>query len=155
MKTWKPVFVIEFIFSLQGTTLSQCNHIHFLRIYPCMAEKVLSLGQILKILIFMNLHILKPFESKNHIFNCWFFCMCVCVCVSECGFYVSMLISKTQKPIATITGNLVFYMHIMHWWYLKHFVKVWQIVCVQEFTKRIRMHYSLWKEFLVSASHFI
>ena len=55
-----------------------------------MPEKILFLGQIFEMEILMDLHVLRPPESKIHIF--------ICVCV----------ISITQKLIIAETLNLYF-----------------------------------------------
>ena len=39
--------------------------------------------------ILMNVHVLRPTESKKVIFVCLSVCVCVCVCVSVCGHHNS------------------------------------------------------------------
>ena len=97
--------------------------------YPSKVEKVLLLGETSKVQTLMDLHFLRPFEYKNHIFRGWSVCMCVCesVCVS--------VISITKKQITAETSNKVFYDCIIRRCYLKLFIKIGEKLYVQRHTK--------------------
>ena len=100
-------------------------------------EKVLFLGQIYKMEILIDLPILRSPESENHIYSD----LCVCMCLT--------VINITQKQITAETLNSVFNICIIFRCYLKVFMKIGQIVCVQDHEKTL-MYFSLWTEFLFS-----
>ena len=52
--------------------------IFLLSLTHVMIEKVLFFGQIFKMEILMNLHVMRSPQSKNHIFSVSSVCMCVC-----------------------------------------------------------------------------
>ena len=84
--------------------------------YPYMVEKMF-LGQIFKIEILINIQVLRSPEFGNCIFSGWSVCVRV--------------ISITLKQIIAKTSNLVFYICIICWCYLKLFMKLGEIVCVK------------------------
>ena len=83
-----------------------------------MVEKKLFWGQTLEMEILTDLRVLKSPESENHIFR------------------VSFIISITQKQITEETSDLVFYICIMYRCYLKFFIKIGQIFCIQRYTQK-------------------
>ena len=84
----------------------------------------------------MDLHVLRSPESENHIFSKWSVCMFVYVCVCICVWVCVTFISITQKQNIAETSKLVFYICIMYRCYLKLFIKIGQIPCVQGHTKK-------------------
>ena len=82
--------------------------------------------------ILMDLCVLKPLESENHIFSDWFMCLyvCVCVCVS--------FISITQKQIAVEISNLVFYICITRRCSSNLFMKIGIKLYIQRQTKELQ-----------------
>ena len=67
------------------------------------------------------------FESKNLIFSGRSLCVCICARVP--------VINIKSKQIVTETPNLVFYFCIMCRCFLKLFMKIERIVCVQKHKK--------------------
>ena len=65
----------------------------------------------------MDLHVLRPPESENHIFSVWSY-VCVSVCVS--------VISISQKQMTADSSNLAFYICIIGRYCLKLFIKIGQ-----------------------------
>ena len=87
--------------------------------------KVLLSGQIFKMEIEMDLHVMRSPESENHIFSACSECLCICVSV----------IGITQKQITAESSNLAFYICVIGRCYLKLFIKTGKKLCVQEHTK--------------------
>ena len=108
--------------ALNSTCFYQLGNCIFTFFCPCMEEKVLILGQIFEM---MDLHGLRSSESENHILNGW--SVCLYVWLSP----VSVIIKETTEEIL----NLAFYICIICRWYLKLFMKIRLIVCVQGHTK--------------------
>ena len=66
-----------------------------------MVEKVLFLGQILKMEILMDLHIMRSPESENHIFSVWSECVSVILTnqkqiTAETSIWYSTFVSCTD-----------------------------------------------------------
>ena len=63
----------------------------------------------------MDLPVLRPPESENHIFNVWLVYVCVCVCASlcVCVYICVSLAGITQKQIAAETSNIGI-LHLYH-----------------------------------------
>ena len=72
------------------TYISLQNIILLFSLTHVMVEKVLFLGQIFEML--MDLHVLRPPKSENHIFNGWSARLFVSVCVLVC--LLSALLKK-------------------------------------------------------------
>ena len=87
----------------------------------------------------MDLHVLRSLESEIHIFSGLSLFVCVCVISITQKIYLYICIAETS--------NLVFYIFIIHRYYLKLFMKVGQM-CRE--LQKIQKHYSLWIEFLFS-----
>ena len=99
-------------------------------------EKVLFWGQIFKVEILTNLHVLRSSESEKHIFSKWSVCMCVCLLSDN---------SKTKY-----SRNIKF--GILHLYYIQMLLETFykdrtKTLCTGAH-KRILIYFGLWREFL-------
>ena len=96
----------------------------FIFCYPCVVEKVFLGGQVSKMEIFMDFHILRFLGFENHIYK-----RLICIYAS--------VISKINTHTHTHTKtNLIFRMCDIYRSFLKHFIKVGRIV--QMHTKELQ-----------------
>ena len=84
------------------------------------ADKIFS-GQTFEMEILKDLHALKSPESE--------------ITFLAVGQYTYVSYQQFQKQIPAETLNLVFYICIICRFYLKHFMEIRQIVCIQRYTK--------------------
>ena len=96
--------------------------------YPCMVAKMSFLGQIYEEEIFGDLIPLRSPKFKNCILA---FELCVCVLVREsvCVTVITLEKNKLWKK-----WKLAFYTRVIFWYYLKVFIKLGQIICLQGHT---------------------
>ena len=123
--------------SLVNKIFILCTLFHFTLTYPCTVQKMLFLGQIFEMVIFMDLQILRSFESENHIFSAWSVCMCFCVCYP----YSSKANDARNSKFS-----------ILHVYYIQMLLKTfYEDQTNNPYTgayQRIIKHYGLWTEFL-------
>ena len=87
-----------------------------------MVGNVLFWIQIFEMEISMHLHVLRSLLSE--------------ITFLLVGLSLYMSVISTPKQIAVETKNLLFYICIIFRWYLKLYVEVEQIICVQKHTKK-------------------
>ena len=93
------------------------------------------MGQIFEMEILTDTHVLKSLVPQNHVFSGW----SVFVYVSMWVYFCVPVISINQTQIIAGTPNLVVYVRIICSCYLKLFMKIGQIVCIQKTQKNSNM----------------